>query len=246
MVQLGAIARPPASIQAASPVIELMRLMVERGVRHVLVVDDGVIIGVASLSDVVAYLASSDSPDLSIPVIAIATQRIYSARPETMCEAAARAMTKLGITSLMLTDGRIVVERDLLRACRARISRGVQVRSLSHDPAMVKPGSTIIEVARAMNRVHRRHAVLSEDGSVSAVVSARDLVKAIVGGASMKDPVDPYASWAPVTIGPDMDATDALDLMITRDIWYLPIMGESGLVGAVSDYDMLTLLALGK
>ena len=246
MVQLGAIAKPPISIQSTAPILDLMKLVVERNARHILVLDNGVITGIVTLSDVVAYLASSDSPDLSIPVSALASQRIYSARPETGCEAAARAMTKLGITSLMLTDGRIVAERDLLRACRVRMPRGVQVRSLSHRPAIIKPGSTIHDAAKAMHGVHRRHAVLSEDGSVSAVISARDLIRAIVGGASVKDPVDSYASWAPVTIGPDMDVVDALDLMITRDIWYLPIVDEGGLLGAVSDYDMLTLLALEK
>ena len=239
---IGSIAKSPIGIDANATLLDAMKVISETGARHLLVVDDGVITGIATLSDVIAYLAQE--VDLSTPISAIATQRIYSARPETTCTAAARAMAKLGVTSLLLTDGRIVAERDILRVCRP--SRGTPVASIKHEPAVVDVGSTILDVIRAMASRHRRHAVITEGNRVVAVVSARDIIRAIIGGSQLRDPIDPIASWGPVTIGADMDAVDALDLMIRRDIWYLPIIGDEGLIGAVSDYDMISLLALEK
>ncbi len=140
---------------------------------------------VAGLASRLRRAAQSESPllsgDLSTPVADLVTRAAVFVRPEATVAEAARAMTREGVSSI-LVSGRplgIVTDRDLRRRVLARgrpadtpVSR-VMSRPLRTLPA----GTAVFEALVAMleNSIH--HLALVEGDEVLGVVTDSDLLR---------------------------------------------------------------------
>ena len=85
--------RHPAAVSPATPVGEVARLMRTEGIRHVLVVDGDVLVGIASNRDVRGYALDQPS-DVSprTPISRIMTESPVTVSAQTPLTQAARAM----------------------------------------------------------------------------------------------------------------------------------------------------------
>ena len=103
----------------------------------------------------------------------------------------------------------------------------------SLEPLIVLPDDTI---RSAMERIdHGRVAIalaVDEDGRLLGTVSDGDLRRAMLGGATLEDPVAPFVSRNPTVVSEDADRAAVLDLMRARRLNQIPTIDSRGrLVG---------------
>jgi len=80
----------------------------------------------------------------------------------------------------------------------------------------------------------------SEGGKPVAVISERDVIKALAMKMPLSTPVEAFMSTRLISIRPDEDVTKAADLMINHNIRHLVVVNPDGsLLGMVSIRDVL-------
>ncbi|MEU7721948.1 CBS domain-containing protein [Streptomyces tibetensis] len=108
------------------------------------------------------------------------------------------------------------------------------------DPVTVEPQTSVAEVARIM-RDEDLGAVLVTDGDhLRGLVTDRDLVVRSVskGGDPERISVAAACSDELVTVGPDEDLTQAVELMREHSVRRIPVVDHGHPVGIVSLGDM--------
>jgi len=105
------------------------------------------------------------------------------------------------------------------------------------------PSDTLIDVIEKMARYEVGALVVvkpSEGGKPVAVISKRDVVKALAMRMPLSTPVEAFMSNRLISIWPDEDVVKAADLMINHDIRHLVVVNPDGfLLGMVSIGDVL-------
>lgn len=101
------------------------------------------------------------------------------------------------------------------------------------EQLVVHPGSAIRAVMRVIDRGSEAIAlVASSDGRLEGTASDGDIRRALLSGAGLDDPVDPFVSRDPVTVTESVDRAAVLDLMRARRLSQIPVLDEAGrLVG---------------
>jgi CBS domain-containing protein len=113
---------------------------------------------------------------------------------------------------------------------------------MTKDPRTVRPDSTAVDAARLMREEDTGIAPITEgDGRLVGVVTDRDLAIRVI--AEEKDPrttkVTEIASQNLITIDPDQDLDEALELMAEHQLRRLPVVEEDGkLVGILAQADV--------
>jgi len=113
------------SVPPGAPLSEAFRLMRQRGVRHLAVVDDGRLVGIVSDRDLKraippsAGTASVPTPEMaSLPVERLMTQPVITTGPSVSVEDAGRVMVSEKISALPVTEGGrlvgIITETDVV------------------------------------------------------------------------------------------------------------------------------------
>jgi CBS domain-containing protein len=104
----------------------------------------------------------------------------------------------------------------------------------------VEPSSSVAASVTVMGIQGVGAVLVIGDGRLEGIFTERDLVRALshdIGAAS-----EPVAHWMtpnPVTVGPEVTAEQALEIMLTRHFRHLPVMEGESLVGVVSIRDLL-------
>ncbi len=140
---------------------------------------------VAGLASRLRRAAQAESPllsgDLSTPVATLVTRAAVFVRPEATVAEAARAMTREGVSSI-LVGGRppgIVTDRDLRRRILAR-GRPVDTpvsRVMSRPLLTIAAGTPVFDALVSMleNRIH--HLAVAEGDEVLGVITDSDLLR---------------------------------------------------------------------
>ncbi|WP_160121807.1 CBS domain-containing protein [Rhodovarius lipocyclicus] len=107
----------------------------------------------------------------------------------------------------------------------------------------VAPNDQVASITRTLAQ-HRIGAVLvlERDGSVSGIVSERDIVRALAGGgeATLRMSAGQLMTRVLHTVTPETTVQDALRVMTDRRIRHLPVLERDGrLVGMVSIGDLV-------
>ena len=80
----------------------------------------------------------------------------------------------------------------------------------------------------------------SEGGKPVAVISERDVVKALAMKMPLSTPVEAFMSTRLISIRPDEDVAKAVDLMINHNIRHLVVVNpDVSLLGMISIRDVL-------
>ena len=185
---------PPLTIDAKRSMLDVNQLMEQHRVRHLCVTEDGRIVGVISVRDLLRYFLSRDSgpiselDDVYRPLSVLMQRGIETIdERETMLEAA-RRMANLHIGALLVTGGSeksplgIVTEGNLVRdALPYNLSaRDVPISTLMSQPLIsIDVNRTIHAANDLMAERGVRHLLVMEHGVVVGILSVRELVRMI-------------------------------------------------------------------
>jgi CBS domain-containing protein len=234
----------PVTVGATSPVVECAQKMMELGVRHLPVVEEGRLVGV--VDDVAVFAAgvvvegglwmafSDDGP----------TDAQSMMRSAVTVEADALlvdALEQLGSTTKEVTgeqlpgvavvqeDGYVVgvlSEHDVLTVAGGILDGAVAVTAFASQPVMVVGFDTPVREAlqqMVANRV--RHMVVTEGGIAGGVLSLRDLVATWKGPDR---PVEGLLGRDMETIEPEESIAAAAQKMADLHVGCLPILDRDG------------------
>jgi CBS domain-containing protein len=118
---------------------------------------------------------------------------------------------------------------------------GKRIREvMTPGPETIQADKPAAEAAKLMKKADAGMIPVVEDGNLFGTVTDRDIVLRVV--AEGKDPqstaVRDIASTEPVTIGPEQDLDEALQLMARHQIRRLPVVEEGRLVGVLAQADV--------
>jgi len=107
----------------------------------------------------------------------------------------------------------------------------------------ITPDAPITELIRLLGDKNIGAAVVSHDGnSVEGIVSERDVVRRLVGGAeSMSAPVSTIMTSDVTSCGPGTTIDEIMKLMTEHRIRHIPVIVDGGLVGIVSIGDVVKM-----
>jgi CBS domain-containing protein len=117
-----------------------------------------------------------------------------------------------------------------------------QVRKLMFvKPRTVKPGDSIVDAAKLMKGEETGIAPIVDGGRLIGIVTDHDITTRVV--AEGRDPqetkVEDVASRDLVTVDPEQDLEEALELMARHEVKRVPVIEEDGtLVGVVAQADV--------
>ena len=121
---------------------------------------------------------------------------------------------------------------------------------MTENPVVARPNTPIREALELLQTLDVRHLpVVSEGGDLVGMLSDRDLA-AVGQGASPSDsartimlaePVSTVMTGAPVTVLPEEDVVQAIDLLLESKVGALPVVTEEtgSLIGILSYVDVL-------
>jgi dTDP-glucose pyrophosphorylase len=99
-----------------------------------------------------------------------------------------------------------------------------QIRQLS-----IGPNASLREAMEAIQRGACGIAlVVDEEGRLLGVMTDGDIRRAVLGGAALGDPVEPYMVRNYTAAGPAAGRSEVLDLMRARSLSQIPIVDEAG------------------
>ena len=119
---------------------------------------------------------------------------------------------------------------------------GTKVRDvMSERPRGVSPGTTVQEVAEVMAQEDVGSVPVLEGDRLQGIVTDRDIaVRAVAKGKDPRGmPVREITTRELVTVGPDEDLADALQLMASYQVRRIPVVDEDArLIGVVAQADV--------
>ncbi len=184
---------PLIVIDAQQSVIEANHLMHFNGIRHLGVSENGVVVGMLSVRDLVRHFASaqngpfSDMREIIKPLTILAHRNIQTIPATASAAEAAQKMGDQKIGALMVTETAggggayvgIVTEGDLVKKV---IGFGRDANTTHVGAVMMQP-IIEIDIAHSIEAANTlmadrgvRHLAVTEDGKVVGVLSVRDLI----------------------------------------------------------------------
>ena len=158
-----------ATVPPGAPLSEAFRLMRQRGIRHLAVVDDGTLVGIVSDRDLkralppTAGASSGLDPKLAmLPVERVMSRPVITTGPLVAVEEAGRVMISEKISALPVTEGGrlvgIVTETDvvtlLVRALGvAEPSSRLEVSFTAAGPALADIVTTVVASGAAITSI---------------------------------------------------------------------------------------------
>lgn len=175
---------PIDTIDIDAPAIEAARIMHEKVIRRVIVLEKDKPVGVISVSDIVASIADM-SPTGRETVGDVMSDAMLVCRDKTPISAAARAMTNTGWRSVLVVDrtGKpmgVVSGLDLLKYCDLEDCTRNTVSEIMHPALTISVNGSLQEAASKMiENHHHRLIVVDPDDPESmplGIISSFDIV----------------------------------------------------------------------
>jgi CBS domain-containing protein len=118
---------------------------------------------------------------------------------------------------------------------------GMNIREvMTSEVKACEPSATVVEAAKLMAQEDVGPIPVVEDGRLVGIVTDRDIVvKGVAKGGDLSSTtVGDIASQNLVTISPEADMREALDLMAENQVRRLPVVDGDRLVGIVAQADI--------
>ena len=117
-------------------------------------------------------------------------------------------------------------------------------------PITLPPDISIFEARRLMDGARIRHVLVTLGGDLLGIVTDRDIRLNMPSQATSlsvwelnyllaKVTVGEVMTRSPITIGPDLEAHDAAQVMLDHRIGALPVIDDGKLIGIVTETDLL-------
>lgn len=239
-------------------------LLDKHNVRHLPVVHDGALLSMISRRDLslsTGWLTCAErkTRGQKAPQIVrdIMRDRVVTLSPDHDVEAAASMMIGKRAGAIpILKDGvlvGLVTSSDILSAIRDRNPAAEWARTtdqaensskvsefMHHKPASLAPGKGLAEAGEICREKALRHLSITEDGVVVGLVSERELRFQMEESAQATETsLSEVMVKDVITIGPNEDLAVAADSMIEHHVSGLPVVDDDGLVGFLTDQDVI-------
>ena len=241
----------PLSVAADLGVDDALALLEDRGLRHLLVTEDGRLVGVLSDRDMLSAMGGlprrvhacrGPGVDEQLPkvVAEIMTPAPITAAPDDDVATLVLALVDRDIGCVpVVASGRpvgIVTEADLLAACATGEARVGDC--MTRDPITVGWFSTLAEVLSLCERHRLHHLPVLEAGNLVGLVSDRDARRAVGAGRRDDTPVEGLMAVELATTTEKEPLHRAAEIMRKKRIGALPVTENGRLVGIVSRSDV--------
>jgi CBS domain-containing protein len=112
--------------------------------------------------------------------------------------------------------------------------------AMTEDPRSIGASALVVEAARLMREEHIGSLPITEDEQLVGVITDRDITTRVVAEAANLEitSVGDVYSRDPVSVEPDEDLEDALQLMARHQVRRLPVVEDGRLVGIVAQADI--------
>ena len=111
---------------------------------------------------------------------------------------------------------------------------------MTSDPFTTPPDTCVSEVAASMVKGRFGSALVATGSMLVGIFTERDVLRAAASGSALTtSAVSQWMTPDPETALPDMDADDALELMLSQGFRHLPVLDGGAVVGVVSLRDVL-------
>ncbi len=176
--------QPVDSIEANIPLSQAVDQFIEKRISRFLVTDNGKPVGIISLSDFVASIASEIKTKRDT-VGDVMSDAILVCRGKTPVASAARAMTSSGWRSVLVVDAKgkilgVVSGHDLLRFVNEDARKKLIVRDVMHPALTIDIHASLREAADLMIQNHHHRLVVIDKDDPDAfplgVISTFDIV----------------------------------------------------------------------
>jgi len=123
------------------------------------------------------------------------------------------------------------------------VKSGISVaEAMTTRPVTAESGTSVKECAKLMKRFDVGSVLIKKGDKVLGIVTEHDLArKVIAGGMSYDEPADAVMERVLVTISPDKDLWEAMDVMKRNDVRHLPVVENEKFVGFVTIKDVLKI-----
>lgn len=116
---------------------------------------------------------------------------------------------------------------------------------MTRNPYAIEANQTVREAMHRLLSLDVRHLPVLDNGTLVGMLSDRDVRG--IASATLTGEVDDQLSLAvselmtsdPISVDPEADICDAIDLMIENKVGALPVIAEGKLIGIVSYVDVL-------
>src|SRR5437879_8754799 len=143
--------------------------------------------------------------------------------------------------------GAFLLSHDLrARGLRSRMKTrgGTMAKSvrdaMTEDPRSIGASASVVEAARLMREEHIGSLPITEDEQLVGMITDRDITTRVVAEAAdpkMTSVGDVYSRDL-ISVEPDKDLADALQLMARHQVRRLPVVENGKLVGIVAQADI--------
>jgi CBS domain-containing protein len=112
---------------------------------------------------------------------------------------------------------------------------------MSKEVFAIEADATVAEVANRMVKGRIGSAVVMDGAWLAGIFTERDVLRAAASGSDLNaSKVGDWMTKDPVTVGPEMDAEEAAQLMLSSGFRHLPILEGKKVAGIVSLRDVLS------
>jgi CBS domain-containing protein len=111
--------------------------------------------------------------------------------------------------------------------------------------SVVSSGATVRSALAQMRSDGNNACLVTEGEQLKGIFTDRDVLRKVIGAPAVLDgPIEEVMTPAPITIGPDVSAVEALRLMDDHHFRNLPVVAEDGaIVGNMTHQAVITYLA---
>ena len=112
--------------------------------------------------------------------------------------------------------------------------------TMTENPRSIKASASVVEAARLMREEHIGSLPITDDEQLVGMITDRDIATRVVAEAAdpMKTSVGDVYSRDLITVEPDKDLEEALQLMARHQVRRLPVVENGRLVGIVAQADI--------
>lgn len=252
------MSRDPVTVDAGATLDDAVRLLEERGVRHLPVTegaDGGKLVGVVSERDLLRATGCLparvrdvfDPGGRRLRVRDVMTRPAVCVRPDVGLVSACLDLRGRRLGCLPVVEGErlvgVITERDLLQLFVRRCARGegdgAVAERMATGVAVLPPDATLERAEELMRRLDARHVPVVEEGRLLGIVSDRDLRRAAGAGRPSSARVDRVMTREVVTVAPRDRLCAAAQLLHRRRIGAVPVVDDGRLVGILTTADVL-------
>mgnify|MGYP000073690197 FL=1 len=217
--QLALLVREVPTIGSSATLTEVAELVVDSGERRVPVVDDGELVGIVTVTDIVRAIAEGEE-DGDTTVGGLATREVNTVYERTPLTVAERELSYADVPYAVVLDESGALSGMLTEVDVIEVARVVQGETDPGDAVANQDDEWMWEGIKAVGS----RAVPTLNVEIPT------------------DPVSEFMTADLVTVSRSKTARDAAQLMISNDIEQIPLVSGDELVGVVRDVDLLEAL----